>query len=289
MEKFRISQRNLNSIIDYNRKRCVGKWINKMGGMNMENIKFNTKSIAKYYMENRQHWDEFYLSEKRIMSSAMNRFETAFSVLDVGCACGGLAGALYEKYKISSYCGVDINEEAIAVANKQKKSLPFPQEFRCEDIVKTKDKKEYDIVICLGAADCNVDYNGIVNSCWNKVKEEGSLILSGRFTNGESLYDKEVSYQLMEDYDNGEKASYVVMNFLEWVDKICMLKDLYEVEGYGYYGKPAVTVRTLYNEVCFGTMALRKIQGGGIIRMKLDVPMNLFLSKSYFTHKNKKV
>lgn len=247
----------------------------------MENIKFKTKYISKYYAENRQHWNEFYLSEKRIMSSSMDRFENAFSVLDVGCACGGLAGALHEKYKIASYCGVDINEEAIAVANKQKKFLPFPQEFRCEDIVKTKDKKEYDIVICLGAADCNVDYDGIVNSCWNRVKEEGSLILSGRFTNEESLYDKEISYQLMENYENGEKAHYVVMNFMEWIDKICILKDLYYIEGYGYYGKPAATTRTPYSEVCFGTMSLQKIQGGGITRMKLEMPMNLLLSKSF--------
>lgn len=229
----------------------------------MENVKFKTKDIAKYYMENRWHWDEFYLSEKRIMSSVMDRFENAFSVLDVGCACGGLAGALHEKYKIASYCGVDINEEAVTVASEQKKNLPFPQEFRCEDIVKSEDKKKYDVVICLGAADCNIDYDGIVNSCWNKVKEDGSLILSGRFTNGESLYDKEVSYQLMENDENGEKANYVVMNFLEWIDKVYMLKDLYGVEGYGYYGKPAVTARTPYNEVCFGTMALQKCVGGG--------------------------
>ena len=59
----------------------------------MENIIFKTRNLAKYYTENRQHWDDFYLSEKRIMSSVMDRFENAFSVLDVGCACGGLAGA----------------------------------------------------------------------------------------------------------------------------------------------------------------------------------------------------
>ncbi len=244
----------------------------------MENIKFETNNLSKYYADNRQHWDEFYLSEKMIMSSTMDRFKNAFSVLDVGCACGGLAEALHEKYKIASYRGVDINKEAIAVANEQKKNLPFPQEFRCEDIVKTEDKREYDVVICLGAADCNVNYDGIVNSCWNRVKEEGSLILSGRFTKGESLYDKEVSYQL--DYDTGEKVNYVVVNFIEWIDKICMLKDLYSVEGYGYYGKPAVTARTHYNEVCYGTMALQKCRGG-IVRAKFDMPMDLFLSKAY--------
>ena len=142
----------------------------------MENIIFKTRNLAKYYTENRQHWDDFYLSEKRIMSSVMDRFENAFSVLDVGCACGGLAGALNEKYKIASYCGVDINEESIMAAEKYKRNLSFPQTYRVEDIVKSKDKKEYDIVICFGAADCNVDYDGIVDGCWKRVKKGGGGI-----------------------------------------------------------------------------------------------------------------
>lgn len=243
----------------------------------MENIIFESEELSKFYSENRHSWDDFYESEKRMLSMVMDQQSRECCVLDVGCACGGLAEALNERYQLSYYRGVDINKQCIDIAKARKADLPFTTEYTFEDIVKSKDQRVYNVVVSLGAADCNVDYDGIVQACWNRVAEDGYLVLSGRFTNDSSLYDTEISYQNICEKDD-EIASYVVMNFTEWVDKVKKMDCVSEVEGYGYYGKPASTVHTIYDEVCFGTMVLHKSVGGGIKRLKLDMPLELLSS-----------
>lgn len=179
------------------------------------------------------------------------------------------------------YCGVDINKPAVLLAQKHKKDLPFKQEFKCEDIVKIDDEREYDMVVCLGEADYdpNEDYDGIVSSAWRRVKPKGTLILSGRYTNLPSVYNIKDSYQLVEnDKDkNDDRVPYVVINIFDWIEKIKKLKNLGNITGMGYYGRPVDTVRTMFDEVCFGTMGIQKSAGGDTdVCLDLNFHLRLF-------------
>ena len=54
----------------------------------MNNIEYKTAEIIKYYASNRRTWDEFYRSEREIVSRVMRAVGPDISILDVGCAAG---------------------------------------------------------------------------------------------------------------------------------------------------------------------------------------------------------
>ena len=88
-----------------------------------KNIVYKTDEISKYFSENRISFNAFYQSEKDILKT-INWFPE-ISVLDVGCGCGGLGRALSDEFGIKNYIGIDINSQAIEMANKIKINKKF--------------------------------------------------------------------------------------------------------------------------------------------------------------------
>ena len=70
----------------------------------MNNIFYKTDEISKFFNHNRIKWDQFYESEKKIINGL--NIDSSETVLDIGCACGGLGLALEEKFNIT----LDIEE-----------------------------------------------------------------------------------------------------------------------------------------------------------------------------------
>ena len=136
----------------------------------MKNIKYKSEQISEFYKTNRMNYSEFFLSERTIIESVLNNSDKK-SILDIGCACGGLGKALSEKFNISKYTGVDINKEAIEWAKKNNK-LTIPYQYIDGDILrKTVDKA--DIVFPLSCADWNIETHSIVQKAWEQVNIEG--------------------------------------------------------------------------------------------------------------------
>ena len=52
------------------------------------NIEYQTDQIAHYFKENRVTWDQFYESERVIISQL--ELTKNSKILDIGCGCGGL-------------------------------------------------------------------------------------------------------------------------------------------------------------------------------------------------------
>lgn len=77
---------------------------------------------AEFYKESRGAYSEFFPSEQWAIDVAA--FGGA-SVLDVGCNIGGLFHALKERHHNISYCGIDLNSEAIKYARKIHKEAKF--------------------------------------------------------------------------------------------------------------------------------------------------------------------
>ncbi|TRZ53310.1 class I SAM-dependent methyltransferase [bacterium] len=233
------------------------------------NIHYNTDEIARYYAVSRVKWEDFYPSERWIFEKVATPVRNMGRVLDVGCAVGGLGCALAERFSVTEYVGVDINEQAIEAANSRKSSYPVDLcRFACNDILEidTLPIEYFDNVFSLSCADWNVLTKNIIQECWRYVKKEGHFILTLRLTPEASLCDISESFQYIcfgdrvtDCMDGVEKAPYVVLNIHE---ALCMLSELdpkpTRIMAYGYWGNPSPTARTLYDRLCFAALAVKK-------------------------------
>lgn len=245
----------------------------------MENIKYKSKGFAEYYSTHRHTWEEYYDSERKIIERAVASFDRPISVLDVGCGCGGLGVAMSTKFKLSMYKGIDINESNIEEASTNtRKHITCPNEFSLEDVSLMNEDNKYDMVISLSCVDFNVDVDGMIRKCWERVCTGGYFIMSARLTNVEGISDISKSYQWI-DKEKTEVASYVVFNYSDLLNRLSALKEVNIIDGYGYWGKPAASAVTQYDNLCFSVVAIKKGSGGGA-RALLDMPSDLFYLKS---------
>ena len=180
----------------------------------MKNIKYNSKSLSDTYSKIRTSWSEFYDSEKTILERVGISFKD--SVLDLGCACGGLGRALKEKFSITDYTGIDINYPSI---QNVKINDSFGT-FYCGDILDDmfdNFESSFDKVISFSCVDWNIEFDDMFNRSWNFVKPGGYLIVSLRLTDHSSVVDIKKSFQ---EIDSKFKAQYVVLNFNEVMENI---------------------------------------------------------------------
>ena len=198
--------------------------IDKVSHMSKENIEYKTNEISNYFSINRLSWDQFYRSEKWIFELIAGSEGQMGSVLDVGCATGGLGLALGEKFAITKYVGVDINAPAIEDANTRRNKYPCPCDFFCGDIleINTLQAEGFDNVFSLSCADWNIRTEGIISRCWNYVRRGGNFVLTLRLTPEASLCNLSESFQyicsenqLPKSTTGLERAPYVVFNARE--------------------------------------------------------------------------
>ena len=239
----------------------------------MKNIKYKSENIAQYFSQNRIKWDDFYLSEREIISSIKPNEND--KVLDVGCGCGGLGLALNERYNIINYTGIEINSQAVSLAKNK-----FPQLNIIEGDISIIEKKrtlkdEFDIVFSLSCVDWNLNFYNSLLSCWTFVKPGGSLVATFRLTNlNEGVNDIKSSYQFI-NYDNKKQceiAPYVVLN------KDILIKTLSKlnpsvISSYGYFGKPSLTAITPYDKLCFAAFSIVKREKDDFNEIKINMQL----------------
>ncbi len=257
----------------------------------MKNKFYKTDNIVNFYKTHRRSWDELYSSEKWIFEHVAKDNNGSFgSILDVGCAVGGLGLSLSEKYEIESYTGIDINEQAILQAQKEKHKFPMECSFEYGDIIDYSEEGEnqFDIVTSLSCADWNVDTSSIVESCWKKVKSGGYFIISLRLTPKEGVNDIKKSYQKIV-FDNNkesgdeETANYVVFNIDDAITMFnSFIPHIWELTSYGYWGEPSSTAVTLYEKLVFAVFAAKKAVDGTIAtKYELHLPSSLIKKEDW--------
>ena len=228
----------------------------------MDNIVFETGYIVKLFENHRNKISDFYPSERWAFEKIKSLKKNFGSVLDVGCATGGLGRALSKNYSIEKYFGIDINKQAIEVAQKNKELLSCYADYECNDILKSNhlNYESYDNVFSLSCADWNIRTNEIIKKCWRYVKNDGSFVMSVRLSNEKSINNIEQSYQIMSNENDEELANYVIFNIYDFFNFINIFNEdsSVEVYGYGYWGKPASNVKTLYDKLVFSCFIFRK-------------------------------
>lgn len=254
----------------------------------MANIHYRTPDLAAYFLSHRRCWDEFYPSERWIFDRIGGAPGGFGRVLDVGCAVGGLGRALEEKYPLTSYLGLDINDGAIEAARGQA-PLSAPSRFECADIVDSDwvADEAFDTVASLSVADWNVETNAIIDACWRRVAPGGRLIISLRLTDGEGTRDPAISYQPIVETEDaapadgaGETAPYVVLNGSEALRLFLDLDPApAEIVAYGYWGAPSKTAVTPYDRLAFAVLTVSRADAGSTApdtRLECHLPAAVF-------------
>jgi 2-polyprenyl-3-methyl-5-hydroxy-6-metoxy-1,4-benzoquinol methylase len=252
------------------------------------NIHYKSDSIAEFYSKNRVRWNQFYPSEQHIFEKVFAEHGNIKTVLDVGCACGGLGRALHERFAIGHYCGVDVSRGSIELARMDLPEFPVPCQFECADIAARPERlagKKYDLVTSLGCADWNCDTDEIIRACWDYTAEGGYFVFSFRLTNQKTLDNMSAGYQYVHFEDaskltgDEEKAPYVVTNVLEMtemVDSFVPKPD--RLLGYGYWGTPSVMAVIPYKSVVFSVLAVRKNHASSSTIAELLLPLDLLVT-----------
>lgn len=251
------------------------------------NIHYKTDKIAKFYSRNRVQWDHFYPSEQFILEKVFTEHGAIKTVLDAGCACGGLGRALHKQFGIEHYTGVDINPGSIKWARSEQGNYPVPSQFECADIAGSPDVlngRKFDLVVALGCADWNCDTKQIIKTCWDYTAEGGYFIFSFRLTNLQTLSSLEKSYQYVHFEEaqqlrgNEEKAPYVVTNVRDMLKMIHGFHPQADrLLGYGYWGTPSSMAVIPYKKVVFSVLAARKNKNGSEAMTELLLPLDLFI------------
>jgi SAM-dependent methyltransferase len=247
------------------------------------NKTYRTEEIARFYGAHRLRWDEFYPSERAVFEQVAARFGPPRSVLDAGCAAGGLGLALQERFAtVDRYVGVDVNSQAIAVA--QGRAQPW-QTFICADVgTMPSEPARFQWVVSLSCVDWNLAPIETIRSLWARVVPGGLLILSLRLTGGAGTADPAVSFQrIVFDVDDpsAETANYVVFNVHEAIGLLTALgPDL--LLGYGYWSAPSRTAVTPYDRLAFTVFAAHRPATADArednVRLDLSVPPDLLTS-----------
>ena len=242
-----------------------------------KNIEYQTDQLACYFKENRVTWDQFYESERVIISQL--ELTKNSKILDIGCGCGGLGLALRDQFDVQNYTGVEINSFAAEAA----KTMNAKAQIYHGDILDLSEnilnEKQFDIVFSLSCVDWNVQFDDMLASAWKFVQPGGGrLVATFRLTTDEGCKDMRRSYQYI-NFDGimeGETANYVVLNVNEILHQLLAFNPL-GISAYGYWGEPSETAVTPYETICFSAFSLikRKTNDYSPVSFDLDFPKEI--------------
>jgi len=238
----------------------------------MNNKKNVGEVISNYFSFNRQSFEEFYPSERKTIEFVMSNLNASEkTILDVGCACGGLYNALKEAYNIN-YTGIDIIDESIIVAKNK-----FPEcDFICGDISNIQIQKQFDIVFSLSCIDWNLgkgSFEKLFEKLYSFVKDKGYLIISLRISCDDKLKnDDSFQYINFNGEKVGEKVQYGILGMTDLISVLNNSKYLSKVYVNGYEGNPSVNAVTKHKKLLFVVLALEKTTENKKIIKILDLP-----------------
>lgn len=239
----------------------------------MTNISYQNKDIAAYFASNRVRWDQFYPSEREVITAVAPTPQTR--VLDIGCGCGGLGLALFEAFGVVDYTGVEINKAAALTGIQMNPRAKILEGDILNVGAAGLVDQQFDLVFSLSCVDWNVEFEPMFRTAWTKVAPGGSLVATFRLTDSAGCRDMDRSYQYInyEGRKEGELAAYVVLNAAELMSIFIGLEPA-RVHVYGYIGGPSSTAVTPYDRLCFVACSVykRRDSDGPEIECALDVP-----------------
>jgi 2-polyprenyl-3-methyl-5-hydroxy-6-metoxy-1,4-benzoquinol methylase len=181
-----------------------------------------------FFHQSRTKLEDFYESEKYFLTK--NIIKPNMTILDIGCASGGLGAAIINSIEPTvKYTGIDVDSKAIELGKKN-----FPDlELIKGAYPKNAPKKKYDMVVVLNLFEQIPDWKDFLLSLTNHSNKFVNIGLTLR-KSGPTIIDKEVSYGYY--YDSGVRVHKIIHNIYELMNFCCVEEmRVKKISFYGYH------------------------------------------------------
>lgn len=210
-------------------------------------------------------WVEFY-ETRRATSEGIYPSEWFFlknflvegvSVLDIGCALGGLASVLSEHLTRFEYTGVDISESMIERAKQKHPSRRF-YVIEEADLSVLADER-FDLVVCLGVLHLSRKWRELISAAWNRADV---LLLDLRETAGATVEDETISYYQMDALPKTGGSAHLPYNVINSGEALRTLMELCVgatgLHHHGYLARASAAAVTPTKAVMMNTYQIDK-------------------------------
>ena len=213
---------------------------------------WSSKEIIKFFKSNRSTFNSLYKGEKYLLSKYVDK---SCTILDIGCAQGGMYRILKNKFKNINYTGVDFNKKMITLAKKKYPRTKFhhlshinyPSFF----------KKKFDVVIIFGILHLNSNWRHIIKAAY-KVASNYIMFDLRCVLNLNKLEDLKNYINL--DFKNESKKFQIPYIVLEKKSVLKYFKKIFKdckIDNYNYTGK-ASKYSNIKSKIIFSNYCLKK-------------------------------
>ena len=218
--------------------------------------------VIDFYATKRQTPEELYASERAILEPVVKRCR---SLLDVGCAAGGLSEALRALNPQLRYVGVDAVPAMIAEARRRHPGVRFEIS---EGTRLSFPDRAFDQVLCTSVLHHNPDYQQMIREFY-RVAREGCILDLPRLVMRPYAFEAATSYMVLNerfvegDHQQEDARStvvpYVLANPQPMFEFLLGLKPRPSaIAAVGYDGQPSPSVVIPIRPVCFCVIYLAK-------------------------------
>mgnify|MGYP003951246281 CR=1 FL=1 len=202
----------------------------------------------------RIRWNQLYDSERKVLTKV--RFNNHDKVLDIGHEPGALSLILAEKFNITNCTAITSdydNIQEVYIVNPNAKIIHSNvHEYLNNQSIAV----EYNAIFGLHINDEQDYFKDLLNNAFKILRPGGYLIGTCRLTNGDTINDKNISYQRITGVRD-TIVPYIINNANEVLESL-RKTDAKEIILYGYSGRPSSTATTPLKIVTFAVFAVRK-------------------------------
>lgn len=217
---------------------------------------WNQAAAVEFFSRHRTSSEQLYRSERRLLPALL---APGLRVLDVGCAAGGLLGAMREYQPDLDYVGVDCSTLMIEQARRR-----FPgARFDVADAAHLPfGDGAFDLVICTGGTlVTNLTWREVLHECWRVTRDRFLFDLRVAM-DGETLEDMTKSWVRLAfhgDRADAPIAPYVIVSVGTFREALGALRPApRHVGGVGYRHPVSEMASTPHGEVCMVQVVLAK-------------------------------
>lgn len=191
---------------------------------------FKHESKSEWYLKhNRNKWQNLYESQHVILDKTQM---DNMSILEIGCAAGGLYEILKNKYKNIKYTGFDISEKEIQVARKKYREANFV----CGNFLENSiESNSFDAVIGFLVVSHQRDYKKFISELIRLAKHKVIFDVRLRY---EGATNTDLDFSFVYYHESGKRNHMVVFNFYELFNYFHIERfNIKKISIYGYYPK----------------------------------------------------
>jgi len=181
-----------------------------------------------FFNQFRTKIEEFYESERYFLNNDI--LKPNMTILDIGCASGGLGNAITESIESRvNYLGIDVDEKAIKLGEEKFPKLNLINQSYPEGI---KDKK-FDMIIVFNLFEQITNWKEFLQSLVDHSNKFINIGLTLRMS-GSTVIDKDISYGYY--FDSGIRVNKIIHNIYELIN-FCCLEEMRvkKISFYGYH------------------------------------------------------